>query len=239
VTRQIATRWGFAILFGIQVAALVTPCLAGAVLLSEGSPFGADTITHDTATGLLWLDLTESTSYSHIQILDATGPGGTFHGYRLATDAEIQQLFVDAGIDLGPGTNDFVPQNYAPIVALAALMGQLGNDGNCGIGCTFFYTQGFTAELAPSQGTAAVSDFAWFDNSPPLSQSYPQAPIGRVEFGGGASAGASPDKGAWLVQVPEPTGTALAGAAGAALVALRAGRRPSRRYSEARPPAAS
>lgn len=239
MTRQIIARWSFAILFGMQVAALPASCLAGAVLLSEGSPFGADTITHDTVTGLLWLDLTESTSYSHTQILDATGPGGTFAGYRLATDAEIQQLFVDAGIDLGPGTSNFVPQNYAPIVALAALMGQLGNDGNCGIGCTFFYSAGFTAE-PPYSSLVASTSFAWFDNSAPLSQSYPQAPIGRVLFGGGASADASPDEGAWLVQVPEPAGTALAGAAGAALVALRAGAG-ARRVVTARrrPPAGS
>lgn len=234
MTRQTATRWGFAILFGIRVAALPASCLAGgvSVLLSENSPFGADTITHDTATGLFWLDLTESTSSSYTQILNATGPGGSFDGYRLATDAEIQHLFVDAGIDLGPGTSDFVPQNYAPIVALAALMGQLGANGNCGNGCTFFYSQGFTAEPSPYPGLVASTSFAWFDNTPPLSQSYPQAPIGSVLFGGGASAGASSDGGAWLVQVPEPAGTALAGAAGTALVALRAGRRPSRRYSE-------
>jgi len=236
VTRQTATRWGLAMVFGIQVAALPAACLAGAlsVLVSENSPFGADTITHDTATGLRWLDLTESISYSRSQILLETGPGGTFEGYRLATDAEIQPLFVDAGIDLGPGTFDqFVPQNYAPIAALAALVGQLGTNGNCGNGCTFFYTQGFTAELPPFQNTAAVSGFAWFDNSAPLSQSYPQAPIGRVSFGGGGDPGASPDRGSWLVQAPEPTRTALAGAAGAALFALRVGRRTNRRYSEA------
>ena len=191
--------------------------IAGAPLplQSQSSSFGPDTITFDPNTGLQWLDLTESIGYSHNQMLHEIQPGGAFEGYHYATDAEIRQLFIDAGIDVGPGSEDFIPANYAPIVALTDLIGVVGDFGNCGSGCTFFFTQGYTAEPPPYPGQVASTGLSWFDNDPLLSPSYPQASIGRVLFGGASSGDATPSQASWLI-VPEP------GAGASALVALLA-----------------
>lgn len=190
----------------VLVAALVatSPGRAVAVepLQSLNSVFGINTITFDPNTGLQWLDLTESTGYSKSQMQTELQPGGDFAGYRFATDAEIRQLFINAGIYVGAGSDQFIAVNYAPIVQLSAFLGVLGTGGNCGSGCSFSYSQGFTAEPPPFAGVVAATDLAWFDNDPPQSPSYPTASIGRVGFGGGRSNNAGADVGSWLV-VPE------------------------------------
>jgi len=113
-------------------------------LVSEDSAFGIDTITRDTATDLRWLDVPITSGTSHAEILVETQPGGLYDGYRLATPDELSTFFENAGIDLGAAAlGDFVPQNHDPIVALTELVGVLGDDGNCGVGCTFSYTQGW------------------------------------------------------------------------------------------------
>jgi hypothetical protein len=192
----------------------------GGAFVSESSGFGPNTITYDPSTGLRWLDLTESAGYSHTQILAEQQPGGVFDGYHLATKAEVSQLFVDAGIDLNTNS-DFVPQNYTPVVALMALVGTLGNDGNCGTGCTFSYDSGYVRGPAPYKNGFPTAGLAWLDNSAPVSQSYPQGLLGRVILGGGTGDSASASNASWLL-VPEP-GTWAAGAAAAlAMAALRA-----------------
>lgn len=197
---------------------------ASATLVSESSSFGPDTSTLDTATGLHWLDLTQSVGFSHTEILQQVAPGGTFDGYRLATEQEISALFVDAGLDVSPGTlNDFVPQNFDPAVALAALIGMLGTNGNCGTGCSFSFTQGWTGSPPTIPNTFAAASIAWFDNSAGQDPSSPQAPVGRVELEAGRTDFADPQNGAWLVQVPEPGTLLLLGAGLAGLAA--AGRR--------------
>jgi hypothetical protein len=196
---------------------------AGGAFVSESSSFGPDTITYDPTTGLRWLDLTESAGYSHTQIVAELLPGGVFDGYHLATMAQVSKLFTDADIDLSVNGN-FVPQNYAPVVALMALVGTLGNDGNCGVGCTFSYNAGYTDDPPPSQSQFADQGLAWFDNSAGVAPSYPHGLLGRAILGGGFGDSASAGNGAWLL-VPEPH-AALAGAAAAlSLAALRVRRR--------------
>ncbi len=206
-----------------SLVGLAAPAGAGEVFVSESSPFGPDTITADPATGLRWLDLTESAGYSHTQIVAELLPGGIFDGYHLATKAQVSQLFTDAGIDLG-ANGDFVPQNYTPVVALMALVGTLGNDGNCGTGCTFSYNAGYTDDPPPAQGQFADQGLAWFDNSALVAPSYPQGLLGRAILGGGFGDFGSSGNGAWLL-LPEPH-AAIAGAAAAlSLAALRVRRR--------------
>jgi hypothetical protein len=208
----------------LLVAALGLPRAAIATLTSESSAFGPDTITRDSDTGLHWLDLTLSAGLSHTEILQELGPGGTFDGFELATEAEVAELFVNAGIDVSAqALDDFVPQNYAPIVALAALVGQLGSNGNCGAGCTFSFAAGLLDGPPPSPGFFPVATLAWFDNSAGQAASYPQEPIGRASLESSATDPGSSGRGAWLV--PEP-GSPLLLIAGAAALKL-AGRRRS------------
>ena len=208
------------------LAGALAPGRAAALLASVDSPFGVGTLTFDTDTGLRWLDLTESADFSHDQLLQALGPGQIFEGYRLATRDEVFTLFTHANFDLSPAAvGNFVPQNADPAVALGTLVGVLGTNGNCGTGCTFSFTAGFTAGPPTIPQTFAESNFAFFDNSQGQDPNDPAAPLGRAIIDGGSFGNSDPGQGAWLVLAPEPA-TALLLAAG--LAGLAAARREPR-----------
>jgi hypothetical protein len=65
--------------------------------MSLDSSFGADTITRDTATGLDWLDLTETRGLSYYHVAGQMGAGQTYEGFRYATMAEFDQLVTNFG----------------------------------------------------------------------------------------------------------------------------------------------
>jgi hypothetical protein len=182
-------------------------------------PLRTRTLTRDTDTGLRWLDVTLSLDYSYSEILAALGPGGTFEGFRLGTGEEVATLAENAGVDRGTGL--FVPENYDPIVALTNLVGQTGDNGNCGTGCSFNFSAGWYDSGNPAPQFLFYMTLSWFDNSAPLSPNYPQAPIGRILSSTTSSDAGSPTRGAWLVAAPEPEAPALAAAAALALAVLR------------------
>jgi hypothetical protein len=216
----------------LVAAAVALSTAATATLTLESSSFGPDTITRDSETGYGWLDLTLSAGLSRSAILQELGPGGTFDGFELATEEQVAELFAHAGIDVSPGALDeFVPQNYAPISALAALVGQLGANGNCGSGCTFFFSAGYIAGPKPDPGFFPVATLAWFDNSAPQNPSYPQAPIGRVSLASSTQGAASSNVGAFLI--PEPASSLLV-CGGAAVLALAGRSRLKTRRAEGR-----
>jgi hypothetical protein len=202
---------------------------APAELLSEDGPFGPDTVTFDSETGLRWLDVVVPTGLSYSEALAETEPGGHYEGWRMATADEVATLFDHAGFDLTVGS-DFVPQNHGPAMALAALVGTSATNGNCGSGCSFSFTQGWRLR-APGEDPSFyyVDGLGWFDNSAPLNPSYPQAPIGRAALGHytGQDSGSS-GRGAWLVQVPEPGPGLVAASALGALAGLAGRARPGR-----------
>lgn len=75
---------------------------AEAAFISMDSSFGADSITRDTATGLEWLDLTESTGLSVNQVQAELGAGGIYEGFSYATRSDVETLFfTSAGITPG------------------------------------------------------------------------------------------------------------------------------------------
>ena len=79
-----ATLWALVV---VSLLAGTAANRAHAEQIPSDSPFGPDTITLDTETGLRWLDLTLSTPFTYDEMLVELGPGGTFDGYRLATRA--------------------------------------------------------------------------------------------------------------------------------------------------------
>lgn len=200
------------------VAGAVLSGPASATLVSEDSPFGADTITFDTDTGLRWLDLTLSNGLSHDEVLQALMPGGTFDGYRLATSAELAQLFLAAGFDLDPATlGTFIPANFTPAVTLGGFVGVLGTNGNCGTGCTFSFSSGFLGDPPFILNTFAEGNFAFFDNTAGQDPTSPAAPVGSAILEGGSFGTGFSGQGAWLVQVPE-AGTSFLFVAGLAVL---------------------
>ena len=59
-------------------------------------------ITVDTATGLQWLDLTESNGYTFAQMTAQLAPGGLFTGWRIATAAEVGNVLTEVGFPVTP-----------------------------------------------------------------------------------------------------------------------------------------
>lgn len=59
---------------------------------------GDSLIIRDTNSGLDWLDLRVTADLSHDVVVANLEPGGAFHGFRLATQAEVLELWANAGI---------------------------------------------------------------------------------------------------------------------------------------------
>ncbi len=80
-------------------SASVTQLSAQSYLQEGNSPsFGANSVTDDSRTGLIWLDMPFSAGLSYDQALADTAPGGIFYGYRFATVQEVLGLYYSAGI---------------------------------------------------------------------------------------------------------------------------------------------
>lgn len=88
----------------LALAALIISLSSNAAIVDLGN------ITRDTATGLDWLDLTETNGRSYLDISSQLGDGQEFDGWRFATSAEVQLLWASFGVvrngDLTFGTDD-------------------------------------------------------------------------------------------------------------------------------------
>ena len=100
-----------------QLLALIALVMAStsvsAALVKNG------TFTTDTATGLDWLDLTQTDGMSYQSVYSQLGPGGSFEGWEFAEPGQIASLF-DSGGGTGPydGVN---PANDGVAAALLSL----------------------------------------------------------------------------------------------------------------------
>jgi len=91
------TKTILSILCGVLVC-FVGSSADGALVAAtdSSSPGGVNNVTSDTATGLDWLDLTASSGISFDNILLQFGTGGTYEGWRHATQAEVNDLIVNS-----------------------------------------------------------------------------------------------------------------------------------------------
>lgn len=117
------------------VVVLTTASPSAAILIEANDRvFGRGSITRDLDSGLEWLDLTETAGRSFFDVLAETERGGEFAGFRIATAAEVEQLFLNAGIpDIdtvegigtpGGGTGPlFTAANFEPTLDLINLLG--------------------------------------------------------------------------------------------------------------------
>jgi hypothetical protein len=72
------------LVFGVQSAS--------ALLVTDNSRFGANTLIQDTNTGLSWLRLDQTVGRSFSDVASQLGSGGTYEGFRVATYAEASSL---------------------------------------------------------------------------------------------------------------------------------------------------
>lgn len=80
--------------------AFPAPALADLVVQTDNSAPNAysGNVTLDTATGLLWLDWTATTSISTNVMAAYLQPGGQYDDWRWATGIEVKSLFAAAGL---------------------------------------------------------------------------------------------------------------------------------------------
>lgn len=167
------------------------------ILQADDSRFGPGSLTVDTSTGLAWLDVNLTRGLSYSQVVDQTGSGAMFEGFRHATAEEIESLWRSAGI-VDIDVFDASQANIQPALNLIALVGSTSSqDGYpevAGISAT-------KATDLPSLGRqmGATLDFGYSSGIP----SYDA----RIRLAGNSGADQSADHlGSWLVRpIPEPS----------------------------------
>ena len=174
--------WG-----GLIAATLLVTSVSRAALVNQGKT------TRDTATGLVWLDVTASQSRAYNDVSANLAAGGDFAGYRYATEAEVLRFWNDAGFTDTSFNDPAYPAsgNPAAVRSLQALIGitQPGNGNLLG------------------DATFAINGDAW--SSPGTRRFTLIAPgISRLDWGGLLDSASVGNFGSYLVQVPEPTAMA-------------------------------
>ena len=112
--------------FSLAATALVLSTNVNASIIStDWQTVGDNLITHDTVSGLDWLDLTETNNLSYNAVVSELGAGGVYEGFRVATSAEVVALWSNFGIDLSAGAPRFVGGYHDPSIQTAASV--LGN----------------------------------------------------------------------------------------------------------------
>lgn len=111
------------------LATSLTATTAAATTLSSADLFagGDGLLTRDSATFLEWLDLTETTNISRIDILSDVG-GWISLGFRLATRAEVNTLWADHGFPVIDGS--YQAANDPFYASFVALVGETLSNGS-------------------------------------------------------------------------------------------------------------
>ena len=73
--------------------------MASANLIPVDAGFGAGSGTLDTATNLVWLDLSQSGAFSYNRLVNTELQlAGQFFGFQLASPGQVGELVTDSGI---------------------------------------------------------------------------------------------------------------------------------------------
>ena len=175
----------------------------GDIIELDDPIFGPGSITRDTASGLDWLDLTETINRSANDVAANFGPGGDFEGFRFAMADEVFELFINAGIPDVPGSS---PANIAPAQALMEFIGSTAFAAGIGNG---------NEALGNFESGQRIDLDGFFNLG---------VPNMRADFGPWNNPDVAFDTVAnWVVRVPSPGAAALLGAG--ALAGLRRRRR--------------
>lgn len=169
-----------------------------ALVIQDDAGFGHDTLTLDTDTNFLWLDLSFTSNLSRGYVSTQFGEGGDFSGYRYATADEVTALVNEA---LSVSADVFEAVEY---------LGSL-------VGITK-YQSGYPEILAQiDTGKSAGANFLYSNGTP----TYQTGVFGTTYGSGFSSSGVS----SWLVKeasaVPVPAAAWLLGAGLAGLAGMR------------------
>jgi len=194
----------------LSIALAASASLAGASQVSvDWLGAGDGLLTLDTASGLEWLDLSQTYNQTVAGVLPQIGAGQVFEGFRLATASEVHTLMSNAGIPVSTTTGT-IAATAAELAAADALTDLLSETVGQEFGASFRGSRGHLldngADLVPGYytvgGTSLFNDY----------------------FTGFAS---WPGAGVWLVRaanggtVPEPGTLGLLAAALAGLALSR------------------
>jgi len=150
--------------------------------------------TIDPNTGFEWLDLSFTNGVSPNAVLGGFGGYVTVDGYRIPTQAEVFDLFLNGGmtaVDSTPRTADF-----SDAQTLVSLLGATAGTAS----------QGFA--ILNSVGPVYTEPFVQFNTGDSTGRAYPGHPAG---FSGSSE---TPGVGVFLIReaaVPEPAGVILLG----------------------------
>ena len=89
---------------------------------------GDGLLTYDSVTGLKWLDLSYTFGQTLNGVLGQTASGNPLNGFRMATSAEVLNLYTDAGIHFGDSGYDAAQASAADL--LQSFMGGRGIGGS-------------------------------------------------------------------------------------------------------------
>ena len=92
---------------------------------------GDDLITHDTVTGLNWLDLTETNGVSYNYVSTQLGSGGKFEGFRYATVEEVIDLWANFDIGLSSDVAGSVYGIDTNVITASDMLGNILCEYNC------------------------------------------------------------------------------------------------------------
>ena len=114
-------------------------------------------ITTDTASGLDWLDLSETYG---MRLADASALfGTTFAGFRFATHTEVLGFMGHAGLPTpaSPFNSTVSSGNAAHIAAQQLMTSLVGETVGAGFGYTYFGSRGLVSELSGLGGTYLIA----------------------------------------------------------------------------------
>lgn len=103
-------------------------------------------LTRDVASGLDWLDITQTIGYGGSAFAGTTAAGGIFEGFRMATRAEFNALLGRAGLGTSWGAGAAgatTPGNIANAWTLMNLLGYASQDSGS---LTSNYASGYLAD---------------------------------------------------------------------------------------------